>query len=61
MSAFCLSGHLSACLSPDMYVLDFFLTFECGQKYTEIKAHIWKNFQLFWKVLSLKFVRDDFK
>ena len=39
-SVFCLSGHLRARLSPDIYVLDFFEVLPCGQKYAKIKSYI---------------------
>ena len=46
MSVSCLSGHLSARLSPDICINFFFFFFfffglsACGQKYTKIKVHI---------------------
>ena len=49
---FCMSGHLSVHLSPDIYIyiyIRFFWLFPCGQKYTKIKAHIcWKRHNKRW-------------
>ena len=57
-SVFCVSGHLSAHFSPDIYIyiyiyiyicIRFFWLFPCGQKYTKIKAHIcWKRHNKKW-------------
>ena len=58
MSVFCLPGHLSAHLSPDIHVLDFFDFFFSGQKNIKIKAHIcWKRHNKNW---TLRFLENFF-
>ena len=59
MSDFCLSVHLSTCLSPDIYVLgfcEFLLEARNLQKARPISVE-----KGFLNVLLFKFVRDDFK